>query len=277
MTILLVNNRFNERTEIKAREIAEKLKARGIEVAIDNGPDTYYSADIDGIVVLGGDGTVLRAARQYGQRKKPVMAVNMGTVGFLSSIDLSEFDTYIEAFIQGKYLIDERIMLDVSIFKQDTLLKRVFCLNEMVIKSGTPRMLEFSLDIDGKMALNYQGDGLIIATPTGSTAYSLSAGGPILEPVMESLLLTPIASHMLNRRPLVLSSKRILSLSLPKSQKIIISMDGQVSIELSQESWIELKQAREKLQLLKFNDLSFFPSINGEFRKPAKELPGKDE
>ncbi len=138
-------------------------------------------------------------------------------------------------------------------------------------------MLEFSLDIDGKMALNYQGDGLIIATPTGSTAYSLSAGGPILEPVMESLLLTPIASHMLNRRPLVLSSKRILSLSLPKSQKIIISMDGQVSIELSQESWIELKQAREKLQLLKFNDLSFFPSINGEFRKPAKELPGKDE
>ncbi len=129
MTILLVNNRFNERTEIKAREIAEKLKARGIEVAIDNGPDTYYSADIDGIVVLGGDGTVLRAARQYGQRKKPVMAVNMGTVGFLSSIDLSEFDTYIEAFIQGKYLIDERIMLDVSIFKQDTLLQRVICLN----------------------------------------------------------------------------------------------------------------------------------------------------
>lgn len=270
MTILLVNNRFNERTEIKAQEIAEKLKARGLKVAIDNGPDAYYSADIDGIVVLGGDGTVLRAARQYGQRKRPVMAVNMGTVGFLSSIDLNEFDKYLEAFIEGEYIIDERIMLEVSVFKQDSLFKKVFSLNEMVIKTGTPRMLKLRLDIDGEMALDYQGDGLIVATPTGSTAYSLSAGGPILEPQAENLLITPIASHILDARPLVLDSKRVLSLTPLQCQDTIISMDGQVSIEFTRDSWIEIKKASEKLQLLRFREENFFLAINGNFRKPVR-------
>lgn len=276
MTILLVNNRFNERTEIKAQEIAEKLKARGIEVAIDNGPDAYYAADIDGIVVLGGDGTVLRAARQYGQRKRPVMAVNMGTVGFLSSIDLNKFDNYLEAFIQGNYMIDERIMLEVSIFRQDSLVKRVFCLNEIVVKSGTPRMLNLSLHIDGEVSLDYQGDGLIMATSTGSTAYSLSAGGPILEPELENLVITPIASNMLNARPLVLGSNRVLSLTPLQYQDAIISMDGQVSMELKQDSRIEVKKAGEKLQLIRFREANFFLAINGNFRKPVKESRGRD-
>lgn len=172
MKTLLVNNKkYRQSTQYMTEEIIEKLQSRGIEVLVDDGSQTISDQELDNIIVLGGDGTMLRAARTYGQGDLPILGINMGTVGFLSNIEINEVDGYLDQFLQGDYTIDTMMMLEVNIYEQGVLASTSYCLNEVVIKARIPNMITLNYRINEQPCVPYKGDGLIFATPAGSTAY----------------------------------------------------------------------------------------------------------
>ncbi|SHG64713.1 NAD+ kinase [Thermosyntropha lipolytica DSM 11003] len=258
MKILLVNNRFKENTEIMAQEVAKKLLSQGCRVEVDNGEALPQLEDVDIIMVLGGDGTILRAARQYARFKVPLLGVNMGTVGFLSHIKVEEIETCLEKFVRGDYTVDERMMLKALVYRDGTLYKELGALNEVVVRTKVPRLLSLPLYIEREKIADYKGDGVIIATPTGTTAYSLSAGGPVLEPEMEALVITPVSSYVLARRPLVVRGDRVLALKNTGNGEEILCADGQINVDLLPGDEIIVQKADYKLRLLNIKKPSFF-------------------
>lgn len=260
MKVLLVNNRFKESTEVMAKEIADLLARRDIQVEFDNGFAECPSKDLDLIVVLGGDGTILRAARQYASQGIPILGVNMGTVGFLSNIEVNEFYQYLDRIIQGDYSLDERMMLEITFYKDQQVTDKFFCLNEVVIKSQSHRMIGLNLAIGNEGFSYYKGDGIIISTPTGSTAYSLSCGGPIADPELEAFVITPIASHIITKKPLVVSSCKNISVST--SDESLIIMDGQVKVNMESGFIIKVQKAGHKVLLVDLKNKPFFSTID---------------
>ncbi|MDD3268269.1 MAG: NAD(+)/NADH kinase [Syntrophomonadaceae bacterium] len=262
MRILVLNNRYKEATEYMAGQLAAQLRALHFEVDIDNGRMEPVQNKPDLMIVLGGDGTILRAARQYGQTGIPMLGVNMGTVGFLSNIEINELEFYLERLLNLDYTVDERMMLEISIYHDKRAISKNYCLNEVVFKSPTPRMLSFILDVSGQVMSTYRGDGLIIASSTGSTAYSLSAGGPVVDPQLEAFVVTPIASHITSKRPLVVAPERVLSLTPLECSEAVICIDGQVKIDFEPEYRIIIEKAAHKLQLINLKKKPFYNLID---------------
>ncbi len=261
MKILLVNNSRISSTVAMAAKVSAQLEAWGIEVLIDSEPVGTGSETIDSIIVLGGDGTLIRAARKYAEQDVPVLGVNMGTVGFLSNIKADELESCLDSFVRHDYSIDERMMLDVGIYRDETLLDRVYSLNELSIKSKTSRMISMDIHIAGREHGVYRGDGIIIATPTGSTAYSLSSGGPITDPDLEVFIVTPISSYVLSKRPMVIAAEKEISLYPLRCEEAVISIDGQVKIDWEENCIIKVKKAEQKLKLVKLKPRFFFQTI----------------
>lgn len=267
MKILLVNNRYKKNTKLMAEKIAVELNAMNIDAAIDSGKEDPLIKDMDKIIVLGGDGTILRAARRYARWQVPVLGVNMGTVGFLSNIENNEFHEYLQQFIAGDYSLDERMMLEVSIYQANSLQKTVYCLNEVVVRSETSRMVSFNIQVDGQTVGAYRGDGIIIATPTGSTAYSLSSGGPVTDPLLESFVITPIASSVISKRPMVVSADRTLCLAPFECREASICMDGQVKLDFQPDYNIKISKAPYKLKLVDLKRVPFFSTVEERLRR----------
>lgn len=267
MKVLLVNNKYKEPTEIMARSIAADLQKKGLDVAIDNGVAIPQAYETDLIIVLGGDGTILRAARQYASEGIPVLGVNMGTVGFLSNIELNELDNFVELLISGDYSLDERMMLEVEVLQRKKVLKKVLCLNEITLKSVSARMISLPIEIDGEISGTYRGDGLIVSTPTGSTAYSLSSGGPIVDPRLEAIIITPIASHVISRRPMVLAADKTITFSSSYLKEAFICVDGQVRISLENDSLIKIKRSEHHFKLVNLKRETFFSVIDTKLRR----------
>ncbi|HHV16096.1 MAG TPA: NAD(+)/NADH kinase [Gelria sp.] len=264
MKVLLVNNRYKENTVEMAQELAHKLATLNITVVmeadnIDQPPDL--------VIVLGGDGTILRAARQYAYKNSPVLGINMGTVGFLSNIKIEELEQYLHQLLSGDYSLDKRMMLAIDICEDTEIRESFYCLNDVVIRATTPRMVSFNLALDGQIPGTYRGDGLIIASPTGSTAYSLSAGGPVCDPELESFIITPIAPHFINVRPLVVSSRRVLEITPVECQDAIICIDGQIRRNFKPDNSIKVRQAEFKLQLVDLKGTGFFSSLESRLRR----------
>ena len=258
MKILLVNNRYKKNTVEMAQKLAHKLAAQNISVERE---DDNSDQDPDLIIVLGGDGTILRAARQYAHKNSPMLGINMGTVGFLSNIKIEELEQYLNRLLTGDYSLDQRMMLAIDICQNENVLESFYGLNELVIRATTPRMVSFNLAIDGQIPGTYRGDGLIIASPTGSTAYSLSAGGPICDPELESFIITPIAPHFIDTKPLVISSRRSLKITPVECQDVIICIDGQIRRDFKPDNSIKLRQAEFKLQMVDLTETGFFSSM----------------
>jgi len=267
--ILLVNNKkYNESTHHMTAEISAKLESKGIEILVDDDTGAVRDLDIDNVIVLGGDGTMLRAARRYGQQGVPVLGVNMGTVGFLSNIEIHEFNEYVDKFLRGDYTIDNMMMLEVNIYAGDRPVKTAYCLNELVVKSITPRMLTMNYCIDKQPCISYKGDGLIIATPAGSTAYSLSAGGPIVDPELEAIIITPLAGYAFGQKPTVISASKVLNIDPPPTaNNVIISLDGQVTFKFEANHTLRVKKAANNLHLVNLKKIPFFATINKRLRK----------
>ncbi len=241
-----------------ARELAEWLAARGVEVLFDDALGAgglarrALAEKADLLVVLGGDGTLLSVAREVGARVVPILGVNLGTLGFLAEFAPSEEREILERVLRGEYTTVERMRLDVRVTRAGHELFRSHALNDAVItRADLSRMINLEVCADGVPVTIYHGDGLIVATPTGSTAYTLSAGGPILMPGARVFVLTPICPHALAQRPLVLPDSAALSITVrPREGAAHLTVDGQLGLALEDGDRIEIAASEHPAQFV---------------------------
>lgn len=253
-----------------ASEVASWLKERGIEVYGDTElakrVDNIIACDrqnlaelIDSIVVLGGDGTLLYAARLIRGKKISVLGVNMGGLGFLTTVKVNEIYENLEKLIKGDYKVEERMMLSVVITREGKTYAEYKVLNDVVIKSRMARLLKLATRINKEYVTTYRSDGLIIATPTGSTAYSLSAGGPILYPTIHSIIVVPICPFNLTNRPVVVPDWMSVDVSVTADNAALdLTLDGQVDMPLRAGDGIEVKRAAESVYIVSGKGKGYF-------------------
>src|SRR6202045_2236972 len=204
------------------------------------------------LLVLGGDGPLLAAARVAAPLGIPILPINMGSLGFLTSFKLEEMYPAMEETLAGKLPSSERVMLDGELVREGKVVERQTVLNEAVINKGAlARMIEVELLIDGEFVCRYRVDGLIVATPTGSTAYSLSAGGPIVHPSVESWVITPICPHTLSDRPIVVRDSSSVEIHLSKdTESVFLTLDGQTGIPMQAADTVRMRRAAQRLKLI---------------------------
>lgn len=220
----------------------------------------------DLLVCLGGDGTTLRAARAAAPKGLPIFSINCGTLGFLSSCEASAYQAQLTKIFAGDYQIHERFMLQADIFQDDKhAVRKLLAFNDCVLRAAQPRAFLLKAEFNGRALQNYFGDGVIVSTPTGSTAYSLAAGGPIIEPSVDVLLVTPICPHTLNQRPLILPAHGQLSftpLFKNPADRATACIDGQQNFPLDGRSRVELSRSPVKAKLVAAPEDSFFTALS---------------
>ena len=256
------------------------LEERGRSVVLDKetaalAPDAPAAAvgradlpgQVDLIIVLGGDGTLLSVSRSVGDLGTPLLGVNLGGLGFLTATTLDEMLPAVEALLEGRMVIDERMMLAARVRRGGAVVADLLALNDVVImKSAMSRIIDFTVAVDGQAATAYRADGLIIATPTGSTAYSLSAGGPILFPTMDAVVITPICSHTLTNRPIVLPGTQRIEVTLRANQEVMLTVDGQVGVGLREDDVVEAQRAAARIRLARFPHKHFFSVLRTKLK-----------
>jgi NAD+ kinase len=224
-------------------------------------------AQVDLLLVLGGDGTLLSMARLVGDLNVPILGVNLGGLGFLTALTIDELFPALEALLRGDLLVEERMMLAARVTRQGERLSEYVALNDVVItKSAMSRIINLDVSVQGQFATAYRADGLIVSTPTGSTAYCLSAGGPIVFPTMDAIVLTPICSHTLTNRPIVLPGGQPIDVTLQSDQDVMLTMDGQVGFHLKRGDRIEIRQAAARIRLLRFPQKHFFSVLRTKLK-----------
>jgi NAD+ kinase len=222
----------------------------------DNG---FYQKS-DCIIVIGGDGTLLNVAHKAAYNKTPLLVVNAGRLGFLSEIIIEEIPQAMQKIAANDFEIEERMMLEVRIFNAEVEINKTILLNDVVVSSmDLARITDLGLEINHKKVMNVRADGLIVATPTGSTGYSLSAGGPVVTPDADCMIVTPICSHSLISRPAIINSSGDVRVYINnQTLKHIVTIDGQRTIEVESGDSIEIKKAKEYTQLIRLQPFDFF-------------------
>jgi len=211
----------------------------------------------DFLVSLGGDGTLLSLVRKSYGYHKPVLGINGGTLGFLADVTIAEVDTFLDNLLLGEYRIDDRMMIDGYIQTADGR-KNFHAFNDVVItRPSISHMVKIDASIDGEWFNTYRGDGLIISTPTGATAYNLAAGGPVMYPLTKAFIMTPLAAHSLTQRPLVLPSNFTIDLSSPKD-RVVVMVDGQDGYEMQQGEVLVINGAQIGAKLLHKKERNYF-------------------
>ena len=243
-----------------SRQLKDWLELTPEKVEVVN--HTVLPSTSDIVIAMGGDGTMLAAARLVGKWEKPLLGINMGGLGFLTEISLEDMYKKMERLIAGEFAIEKRMVLAAHVFPSLNQ-KHYFALNDVILDRGkSPRVMEVEVTIDGEYFNTYVSDGIIVATPTGSTAYSLSALGPIVVPSLESIILNPICPHTLTARPTVIpaDSKVVLKVQLYDSEALL-SMDGQKNINISSDIFVEICKGNFYVNLINFRDHSFFDRL----------------
>lgn len=251
-------------------KLVEWLRPRGIEVYVEEGmeralPSTLRGASLralvreeipsqtEMIIVLGGDGTLLSVARLVGSRGVPILGVNLGGLGFLTEITLEELFRVLDQVVQGDFVTDERTVFQTSVIRREERLAEFIVLNDAVINKGAlARIIDIETSINGEYLTTFKSDGLIISTPTGSTAYNLSAGGPIVHPSLHCIIITPICPHTLTNRPIMIPDDVVVRAMLQsKQQEVLLTLDGQQGFVLEYGDTVEVKKAEGKIFLIK--------------------------
>jgi NAD+ kinase len=229
-------------------------------------------AQVDLLIVLGGDGTLLAAARSVGEHCVPILPVNLGGLGFLTSVTLEELYPILEQALEGKSRISERVMLEAEVLRSGKTIGRHRALNDVVLNKGAlARMIDLDLHIDGGFVCSYRADGLIVSTPTGSTAYSLAAGGPIIYPVVEAFVITPICPHTLTHRPLVIPNTARIEIDIRASEETVyLTMDGQVGVELQRTDHVVATKAPHTLRLVRPPQKTYFEILHSKLKWGAR-------
>jgi NAD+ kinase len=267
--------------EVKAtvQAVVNWLRDRKIDVILDNTSaallnepggvqKTQLALKADVLLILGGDGTMLNAARLAGERGIPILGVNMGGLGFLTEVRLEHLYPSLERVFANEYVLDERLMIGSHIHRHGETVAQGVVLNDVVVSKGIlARMIELRIAIQGQFVTNLRGDGLIISTPTGSTAYSLSAGGPIISPAVRSLILTPICPHTLTHRPLIVPDDAQIEVTLTsKDEGAMATLDGQVGVALTQGDTVELKVSEHRTRLIRFPESSYYTVLREKLK-----------
>jgi NAD+ kinase len=220
------------------------------------------------LLVLGGDGTLLAAARVAARHGIPILPINMGSLGFLTSFTIEEMYPALEQILAGRFSCSERVMLDVELHRDAEVIERQSVVNEAVLNKGAlARMIDLQLTIDADFVCRYRADGLIVATPTGSTAYSLSAGGPIVHPGVESWIITPICPHTLSDRPVVVRDSSLIEVHLSgDTESVFLTLDGQTGIPMQAADVVRMRRASDRLRLIQPAQKSYFEILRNKLK-----------
>jgi NAD+ kinase len=226
------------------------------------------ATQVDLLIVLGGDGTLLSAARAHGSHKVPILAVNLGGLGFLTSVTLDELYPLLEQVLAGKHRTSERMMLDAEVLRGGQSEEPQCALNDAVVnKAALARMLDFDVHVDGNHVGRYRADGLVVATPTGSTAYSLAAGGPIIDPDLDAFVITPICPHMLTNRPLVVPDTARIDLDFTAAEEpVYITLDGQIGFQLKPKDRVTITKSKSRVSLVRPPSKTYFEVLRSKLK-----------
>lgn len=267
------------------KNLVEWLRLKKIEVFIED--DMAYLLDpsiarsslnpikredfpnlVEMIIVLGGDGTLLSVARLVEDHKVPILGVNLGGLGFLTEITLEELFRVLERVVQGDFVTNERVVLGTAVIRKGKKKAEFAVLNDAVINKGAlARMIDIETTINGEYLTTFKSDGLIISTPTGSTAYNLSAGGPIVYPSLHCIIITPICPHTLTNRPIVVSDDaEIRAILKTKQEEVILTLDGQQGFPLEVEDVVEVRKAEGRILLIKSPYRHYFEVLREKLR-----------
>ena len=223
----------------------------------------------DMLICFGGDGTILHSAREATAKNIPVLGVNLGSIGFMAELEHNEL-SLLSRLAVGRFGVERRMMLDVTVRREGRPVFTELALNDAVVTKGAvARVLDLEVSGDRVVISSFSGDGLVVATPTGSTAYSMAAGGPIVEPTAENIIITPICAHSLHAKPFVLGSSRTVGVRLaPGSKKTAyLSVDGGRAFRVQPGDWVECRRSRQTTQLVKLTGRSFYERINQQLGK----------
>lgn len=220
------------------------------------------------IIVVGGDGTILRVARDLAFWNVPVLGINLGHKGFLAEIEVEQMERFLQYIATGQYDYHERMMLEARLRRGDDELGCYLALNDIVVSRGPfSRIIKIEAYINDDFMESYSGDGLIVATPTGSTGYSLSAGGPIVNPIMELFVVTPICPHSLYNRAVIVNGSDTMKLRIDSRQvQVVLTVDGQVRFSLEDEDHLVVSRSKQKVKLVCFHDYSFYRMLHQKLK-----------
>ncbi|MEZ5346625.1 MAG: NAD(+)/NADH kinase [Pyrinomonadaceae bacterium] len=262
-----------------ACELSEWFKQRGVALsgephreaeiggASSAGSENLVD-DADLIVVLGGDGTMISAARMTGDRESLVMGVNYGSLGYLTEFRIEEIYDALELILEGDFKVDGRVMLDVEQWRGEEMLASGRVLNDVVInKAALARIIEIEVELNNLHVNSFRADGLIVSTPTGSTAYNLSAGGPIVYPSMNAVVLTPICPFSLTNRPIVVPDNAEISLKLlNKNEGVVLTLDGQIGYEMEAKDVVKIRKSKTSFNLVQPANRNYFDVLRNKLK-----------
>ncbi len=269
MKIALIPNKTKDKEFEVTKKLVDILKEKAtiyMDKAYDSCDfcaifldDTMYD-EVDAVIVLGGDGTILQVAKQCAMRKIPVMGINLGRIGFMTEVEVCEIKNAVNKLLSGDYIIEERMMMKISIIANEEKIAEYHALNDAVISKQHAEMIAVKLYREEEKINAYMADGVIISTPTGSTGYSLSAGGPVADPTTELFIATPMCAHSLSARSAILASEKKVSLMLSSegSHNANLTVDGKIMKNITYGEKIEITKAKEKLKLIKMGTQSFY-------------------
>lgn len=272
MKIALIPNADKPRAILCAQSIADILTGAGAQVLIPSdlkaslcaqGAEYYNTYDelfthCDCAVTVGGDGTIIHSARHSALSGKPVVGVNLGTLGYVAELEPTEISA-LTRLVTGDYSIGERMLLDVSVISHDGTKQSYLAVNDAVISRGAlSRIIDLDVFVEGEKISNYRADGLLFSTPTGSTAYALSAGGPVIDPYLNLIELTPVCPHSLTARTVIFSDDTVLSVSCNSPDTTYLTVDGQVSVEIAASDTVRISKSTHKLRMIILKDKNFY-------------------
>lgn len=262
-----------------ANDIVPWLQSRGIEVFLDPASKDQCPANacfappeemvkaVEIVSVFGGDGTLLYAARLIGASEVPILGINLGSLGFLTEVKVDEMHAAFEGLLSGQYRLEERVLLSVEVVRNGSVVAQYLALNDAVINKGAlARIIDLEVSVNSQPVLFTRADGLIISTPTGSTAYSLAAGGPILYPTLDAFIIAPICPHALANRPVVIPDRDAVGVCLRHGTDVMLTVDGQVGMPLQQQDYLGIRRAQSTLRLVLPFGSNFFKLLREKLR-----------
>lgn len=246
----------------------ERSGDSGLICEIETAGENYFAEEVDLIVVLGGDGTMISTARLIGDRSIPVLGINYGGLGYLTEFRIEEMFAALEQILAGNYELDRRVALRIEHCRGDEILSSNRALNDVVInKAALARIIEIEVRLNGLFVNSFRADGLIVSTPTGSTAYNLSAGGPIVFPSMNAIVVTPICPFTLSNRPIVVPDSAEIELVLKtENEEVALTLDGQVGFQLQAGDAIKIRKSRTTFNLVQPPNRNYFDVLRDKLR-----------